>query len=266
MANRIDLTFRRLKQARQKALIGYVTAGFPTKASLSKLVPLLEKSGMDLLELGVPFSDPIADGPTIQRASQIALTNGVTLDWVLRSVKDLRRKGVQFPLILMSYCNPILALGVKTFFQKAASSGVDGLIIPDMIPEEAGPYARAARQTGVHLIFLVSPTTPAGRIAMIANRTRGFLYAVSVTGVTGARKSLSHDVPAFLKSVKTNCHKPLAVGFGLSTPDQVKSISRYADAVIVGSALIKAIERSKKSSFQGAARFARSLKGALYAT
>src|ERR1019366_1800384 len=174
--NRIDQTFIRLKKSGQKALIGYMTAGFPDKRSFQTLVPLLEKSGIDLLEVGVPFSDPIADGPTIQQSSQAALAHGTTLAWILSSISQLRRRGVQIPLILMSYCNPVHAMGIETFFRRARSAGVDGVILPDLIPEEADAYTRGARRQGIDLIFLVAPTTPKARIRMIAGRTSGFLY------------------------------------------------------------------------------------------
>ena len=266
MANRIDKTFARLKKARQKALIGYITAGFPAKASLQTLVPLLEKAGVDLLEIGVPFSDPIADGPTIQYSSQIGLANGASLAWILKSVHELRLRGIALPLILMSYCNPIYAMGIEAFFQKAKSAGVDGLIIPDMIPEEAKGYSRAAQKHGIQLIYLVAPTTPKSRIRTVANQTRGFLYAVSLTGVTGVNHAVPEELSSFLKSIKAVCKKPIAVGFGITTPEQARRISKQADGVIVGSALIKAIEKSKRSGFDGAARFIRSLKGALDAS
>src|ERR1035437_3760005 len=164
--NRIDQTFKSLKQVGQKALIGYVTAGFPTKASLRTLIPLLEKAALELLEIGVPFSDPIADGPTIQHSSQIALQNGVTLVWILQSVTQLRRQGVKLPIILMSYCNPIHAMGIDKFFKQAQASGVDGLIIPDIILEEGEPYAQSAAKHGIDLVYLVAPTTPRARIRM----------------------------------------------------------------------------------------------------
>jgi tryptophan synthase alpha chain len=266
MLNRIDRTFSQLKRARRKALIGYITAGFPNKASFPKLVPLLEKAGLDLMEIGVPFSDPIADGPTIQHSSQMALANGVTLEWILNSVKALRERGIRLPLILMSYCNPIYSMGIETFFRKAKSAGVDGLIIPDMIPEEAEAYARSSQKYGIHVIYLAAPTTPPNRIRTIARKTRGFLYAVSLTGVTGVRKAVPEDVERFLKSVRSACRKPIAVGFGFTTPHQVRSILPYADGVIIGSALIREIEKSKRSGFQGAVRFVRSLKGAFHAS
>jgi tryptophan synthase alpha chain len=261
--NRIEQTFQRLKRKKRKALIGYITAGFPTKLSFRKLVPFLEQSGLDLLEVGVPFSDPIADGPTIQHASQVALANGVTLDWVLRSVRDIRARSAALPIIFMSYCNPIHAMGIDRFFKTARHSGVDGLIIPDLIPEESGPYAQAARREGIALIFLVAPTTPKRRIRMIAQKTRGFLYAVSITGVTGVQKAVPTHVSRFLKTVRSASSQPVAVGFGLTTPPQVHAVSRDADGVIVGSALIRALEKSNGSSFRAAGRFVQSLARAL---
>ncbi len=263
MANRIDQTFSRLKKARRKALIGYITAGFPTKVSLKALVPLLERSGVDILEIGVPFSDPIADGPTIQYSSQMALRNGVTLAWILQSVKAMRQAGVELPLILMSYSNPIYAMGIDRFFQSARVAGVDGLIIPDLIPEEAEPFSRPAKKNGVYLIYLVAPTTPKARIRMIAQKTSGFLYAVSLTGVTGVSKVVPSDVAAFLKLIKTACRKHVAVGFGITTPHQAQEVARYADGVIVGSALIREIEKSKRTSFKSTAQFITSLRRAL---
>jgi tryptophan synthase alpha chain len=261
--NRIDSTFRQLKQAKRKALIGYITAGFPKKASFRTLVPLLERSGLDLLEVGIPFSDPIADGPTIQHASQVALANGVTLDWVLRSVRDLRKHGVRLPIIFMSYCNPIHAMGIDHFFKEARRAGVDGLIIPDLIPEESERYSRAAKREGIFLIFLVAPTTPKDRIRVIARKTHGFLYVVSMTGVTGAQKAVPLQVSAFLKTVRSLSARPVAVGFGLTGPAQVYAVSHYADGVIVGSALIREIQKSKGSSFSSAGQFVGTLARAL---
>jgi len=266
MPNRIDHLFSELKKRKKKALIGYLTAGFPTKPGFRKLVPLLEQNGVDILEIGVPFSDPIADGPTIQYASEVALKNGGTLDWILYSVKTLRHEGVRLPLVLMSYCNPVHAMGIDRFFRRAKSAGVDGVIIPDLVPEEGGPYARAAKRNGIDLIYLAAPTTPQARIRMIAKQTHGFLYAVSLTGVTGVRSAVPKEVASFLKSIKAVSRKPVAVGFGLTTPHQVRDISRQADGVIVGSALIRAVEASKGPRFEKAARFVRSLKGALHAS
>jgi tryptophan synthase alpha chain len=266
MPNRIDHLFAKLRKRKEKALIGYLTAGFPSKSSFRRLVPLLEQNGVDILEIGVPFSDPIADGPTIQYASEIALKNGVTLDWILNSVKALRQEGVRLPIIFMSYCNPIHAMGSDRFFQKAQYAGVDGVIVPDLVPEEGGPYAHAARRYGLDLIYLVAPTTPKARIRAIAKQTHGFLYAVSLTGVTGVQKAVPREVSLFLRSIKTVCKKPVAVGFGLTTPQHVRAVSPHADGVIVGSALIRAVEKSKGPRYEGVARFIRSLKGALHAS
>lgn len=259
--NRIDKKFKDLKSQGRKALIGYVTAGFPEKGSLRKLVPLLEHAGLNLLEVGVPFSDPIADGPTIQRSSQAALARGVTLSWILDEVKAIRRSS-SLPIILMSYCNPVYSMGVETFFRRARACGVDGLIVPDLIPEESSLFSPAVRY-GIHLIYLVAPTSPARRIAQVARATRGFLYAVSLTGVTGARNALSAGLPAFLKRVKAASRTPVAVGFGLSTPAQVREASALADGVIVGSALIRKIEESRSHGFAGAARYIQSLRNAI---
>ncbi len=263
MANRITQTFQSLKRQRRKALIGYVTAGHPTRASLASLVPLLEKSGVDILEIGVPFSDPMADGPTIQQSSQIGLANGATLSWILKSIAALRKNGVRLPLVLMSYCNPIYSMGLEAFFRAGKAAGVDGLIIPDLIPEESKPYATSARRHGIDLIFLAAPTTPERRIRMIAGKTSGFLYAVSLTGVTGVRSALPMDAVQFLRTVKSISRKPVAVGFGLSTPQQVRKIALYADGVIVGSALVRHVEQSSQHHFKGAVRFVQSLRRAL---
>lgn len=262
MANKIDSLFLKLKREKRTALIGYITAGHPTKPSLKTLVPLLEKAGVDILEIGIPFSDPIADGPTIQQSSQIALENGATLPWIFQTVRALKSR-VEIPLVFMTYCNPIYAMGVRRFFGVAREAGVSGVIIPDLIIEEAEEFTREAKRSGVHLIFLVAPTTPVSRIREIADATRGFLYAVSVTGVTGSRQSLPIDAGSFLEKVRQLSKRPVAVGFGLSTPKQVREMARYADGVIVGSALIRKVEKSKNTAFKGAGKFIRSLRAAL---
>jgi tryptophan synthase alpha chain len=260
--NRIDATFARLRSERRKALIGYVTAGYPTKDSFAAAIPRLVEAGLDILEVGIPFSDPIADGPTIQAASFGALKNGVTLTWILEQVTALRAL-VHAPIVFMSYSNPILAMGAKKFFQAAKAAGVDGLIVPDLIPEESGLFDEAANKAGVLLIYLIAPTSSKERIHQVAARSRGFLYAVSVTGVTGARTALPAGLPAFLKTARLASARPVAVGFGLSTPEQVKEASVHADGVIVGSALIKEMEGSQNNNFQGAVNFIRSLREAL---
>jgi tryptophan synthase alpha chain len=233
MMNRIDATFVRLKRSGKKALIGYVTAGFPKKSGFVSLVQHLNTSGLDVLEIGVPFSDPVADGAVIQQSSQIALANGVTLDWILRTVALLRRT-TQLPIVLMSYTNPILAMGLEKFFARAHHSGVDGLIIPDVTPEEGKPFEDAAGKHHLQIIYLAAPTTPPRRLKRIARSTRGFLYAVSLTGVTGERRGLAPGLTDFLRSIRRYTKKPVAVGFGISSPEQVRRLRHSADGIIVG--------------------------------
>jgi len=257
--NRIDLAFKQLKNRREKALIGYVTAGYPTVNKFERLLPLLENAGLDLLEIGIPFSDPIADGPTIQKASQTALENGVTMAWTLAATRRLRAK-MTIPFIYMTYCNPIYAMGVERFFKAAKASGVDGVIVPDLIPEEAALYRKAAEKNNIHLIYLASPTTPADRLKTIGQATRGFLYVVSLTGVTGARRQLPKNLSAFVGRARNASKAPVAVGFGISTPEQAREASRQSDGIIVGSALIKAIDESADSAFKKACTFVTALK------
>ncbi len=256
--NRIDQTFARLKRSHRKALIGYLTAGFPSKAIFINAVTRLEKAGLDFLEVGIPFSDPVADGPTIQLSSQKALQNGVTLSWTLKTVKTLRKK-VQIPILFMSYTNPLLMMGLDRFFAAAKAAGVDGVIIPDLIPEEGAPFEAPAKRHGLAIVYLAAPTSPRDRLSKIAQATKGFLYAVSFTGVTGARKALPADVAKFLSHIRTLTSKPLAVGFGISSPEQVRSMRKQADGIIVGSALINHLEKSLGNAEQ----FVASLQKAL---
>jgi tryptophan synthase alpha chain len=264
--NAIDTRFAELKKTGRKALIGYVTAGLPTKAGFPGVVAAMQKAGVDLLEIGVPFSDPVADGPTIQRASQKALKNGVTLDWILRTVKAL--KGIRMPIVLMTYANPIMSAGLNAFFARARQSGVSGVIVPDLIPEEGKPFEQAAEQNGIALIYLAAPTTSPDRIRRIARATRGFLYAVSLTGITGARRALSSGVPAFVARLRKVTSKPIALGFGISTPDQVRAVRRHVDGVIVGSALVDQLDASvsKAQSFVASLQKALNPKGANHAS
>lgn len=263
MKNRIDQIFERLKKTGRKALIGYITAGFPERDDLPSLVRDLSASGLDILELGIPFSDPIADGPTIQKSSQKALENGTTLRWVFDQVRQLRSNGLQTPIVFMSYANPIYAMGVDAFFARAQDYGVDGLIIPDSIPEESELFRAAAEKHNVHLIFLVAPTTPPARLLQVGRSTQGFLYAVSLTGVTGVRQALPHDLGTFLTKVRKSTKVPIAVGFGISTPDQVRQVAPWVDGVIIGSALISEIEKSRHDHFSGAKSFVHNLAHAL---
>jgi tryptophan synthase alpha chain len=242
--NRIDRTFSDLKAGRRKALIAYMTAGFPTAAKADAAFRDLERGGADVIEIGVPFSDPIADGPTIQFASQKALETGLSLRDILAWVSRLRRRS-QTPVVLMSYMNPILRLGFGPFAKAAAKAGVDGLIVPDSIPEETDGLRRALETEGLDLIHLVAPTTPPARRRMVASRSRGFLYAVSLTGVTGARKSVPAGALRFLDAARKDSPVPVAVGFGISGPDQVRALRKHADGVIVGSAIINHLKEGR---------------------
>ncbi|NWF91651.1 MAG: tryptophan synthase subunit alpha [Syntrophaceae bacterium] len=243
--SRIDHTFARLKERGQSALIPFIMAGDPDLKTTEVLVSRIAEAGADMIELGVPFSDPIADGPTIQSASERALQNGVNLKEVLSLTERL--KGIDTPLILMTYFNPVFRYGLKDFAEACQRSGVDGVIIPDLVPEEAGPWVQAARRRDLDTIFLIAPTSPPDRIGVISRCSRGFIYYVSVTGVTGARERLPEGLEIALGRIRDQSRKPVAVGFGISTPEQARSVGRLADGVIVGSAIVKMIEENLRS-------------------
>lgn len=240
--NRIDQCFARLREARRGAFIAYVTAGDPNLSATEAAVKELEACGADLIELGVPFSDPQADGPTIQAASQRALDNGVTLAKIFASAARIRRTS-QIPLVLMTYYNPVFYYGEQRFIAACRDAGIDGLIIPDLPPEEGRSLIKLARTAGVATIFFASPTTRPERMPKIAAASRGFIYFVSVTGVTGARTEWPSNIAAQIKALKQLTDLPVCVGFGVSRPDQVKAFAKYADGVIVGSAIVKEIEK-----------------------
>ena len=241
---RIDRVFKRLKARGEGALIPFITAGDPDLATTRALALEMAARGADLLELGIPFSDPLADGPIIQAASNRALRMGVHLKEVLQVAGALRRE-TEIPLILMGYYNPILQYGLERTVQEAAALGVDGFIIPDLPPEEAGPWRLAAARAGVAAIFLASPTSGDERIQRIGRLTRGFLYYVSVTGITGARRELPPELIAALRKVRSLVKCPLAVGFGISSPEQVARLAPYVDGVVVGSAIVQRVARLK---------------------
>lgn len=221
----------------------YLTVGFPARASTLELVPALEAAGADLFELGMPFSDPLADGATVQRATQRALQNGVNLEFCLATVAGLRERGVAAPLLLMGYYNPLLRFGVERACVALAAAGGDGWIIPDLPPEEATELHQQARAHNLDLIMFVAPTTPDERIAQIVKLASGFIYCVSLTGVTGARRELASDLTTFLDRVRRFTDLPLVVGFGISSPAHVAQVAAMADGAIVGSALISELER-----------------------
>jgi len=228
-------------QPAHTALIPYVTVGYPSIEATLKVVPLLAGSGCDIVELGIPFSDPLADGATIQKASFRALQNGVTPELCLEAAKELSQK-VDIPLVFMTYFNPVFSYGLEEFCGACASSGIDGLIIPDLPPEEGSELEAITQRQDIDLIYLLAPTTTEERIRLVAERSRGFIYLVSVTGVTGVRDNLPPGLEAFVARVRKTATQPLCVGFGISTPEQARRVARIADGVIVGSRIIQLME------------------------
>jgi len=228
-------------QPGHKALIPYVTVGYPSIESTLEVVPLLADCGCDIVELGIPFSDPLADGVTIQKASFRALHNGITPQICIEVAGQLTQK-VDIPLVFMTYFNPVFSYGLEEFCSDCAKSGIDGLIIPDLPPEEGLELEAITQGQGLDLIYLLAPTSTEGRIRLVAERSRGFIYLVSVTGVTGTRDSLSAELETFVAKVRPAATQPLSVGFGISTPEQAKRVARIADGVIVGSRLVQLME------------------------
>lgn len=237
-------TFAAARAAGRAALMPYFTLGYPDAETSVGVIEAAARSGADMIELGIPFSDPLADGPTIQHSAQVALEGGMTPGRCLALVSELRDRGVEQPLLLMGYFNPILAYGIRRFVMAAASAGADGFIVPDLPPEEALELEAACRDTGLALVYLLAPTSTPERIAQVAGQSSGFLYLVSLTGVTGARQALPADLEAFIRRVRRETNLPVAVGFGISTPEQARLVGSLADGVIVGSALIDAVDRS----------------------
>ena len=229
------------KQKNHKALIAYVTVGYPNIEATLKVVPLLAESGCDIVELGIPFSDPMADGATIQRASFKALENGVTTSLCLDIAKKLSKK-TSIPLVFMTYFNPIYQYGLEKFCHDCVASGIDGLIVPELPPEEGDELGNLAGKSGVDLIYFLAPTSVEERIKLVANKARGFIYLVSIAGVTGARNELPPDLGKFISRVKQLAKQPVCVGFGISTPEQAARIAQTADGVIIGSKLIQLLE------------------------
>ncbi len=263
--NRIAATFHRLRQRDDTALIAYLMAGDPSLADTETLIMAVERAGADLIEIGVPFSDPIADGPIIQRAAERALRAGASLPGIVRMIKALRSK-THVPLILMTYYNTVMAMGERRFCHDAVDAGVDGVVVPDMPAEEADVLQKAADDAGGPvLIFLLAPTSTPARTTEVITRTHGFIYYVSMTGITGAKL---RDVDAIQRNVQMlqrKARKPVAVGFGIATPDEARQIAAFADGVIVGSALVRTIEEHRDSPdcIQAVGEFTGGLKAAL---
>ncbi len=244
--NRIEATFKSLKAQNKKAFIPYIMAGDPSLKKAPDVVLMLERCGADIVELGVPFTDPLADGPTIQRAAERALKAGITLRKVIGLVRELRRL-TQIPIVLMTYYNPVFKYGEDRFVMDAVSSGVDGVIIPDLPPDEAGGIIRLSRNVGLSTIFLLAPTSNADRIKRVAKASRGFIYYVSITGITGARLLIDESTKESIKAIRDVTDRPVAIGFGIATPEEAQVVSAIADGVIVGSAIVRRLYESPES-------------------
>ena len=242
---RIDDTFAALKSQNKKAFVTYIMAGDPDVGRALAVMQGLPGAGVDIIELGVPFTDPMADGPTIQLAGQRALEGGMTLDKTLKMVQDFRTMDQKTPIVLMGYYNPIFSRGVDVFLTQAKAAGIDGLIIVDLPPEEDAELCLPAQAAGLNFIRLATPTTDAKRLPTVLQNTSGFVYYVSVTGITGAAAAVATDVAPEVARIKASTDLPVIVGFGISTPDQARAIAGVADGCVVGSAIVKEISTGK---------------------
>jgi len=260
--NGLQAAFRDARRSGRPALVAYVTAGDPTLKFTEALVLKLAEAGADVIELGVPFSDPIADGPVIQRASERALRRGTSLRDVIRLAQRIRRKSA-VPLVLFSYYNPVLQLGVERFAAQAAAAGVDAALITDLTPEEAGGYVKTMRRAQLDTVFLAAPTSTPARLRTIGRLSRGFVYVISRRGTTGARQDVPAEVKALVRRVRRASRLPVAVGFGISRREHVEALRGIADGVVVGSALVECCERARhgRQALEAAARLVRELKG-----
>ncbi|RKO66846.1 tryptophan synthase subunit alpha [Desulfofundulus salinus] len=242
--NRITQRFSALAQEGKKGLITYITAGDPDLDTTARLVETMIEAGADLVEVGIPFSDPVADGPVIQQASARALANGVRVKDIIRMCAGIRQKSTGVPLILMTYYNPVFQYGLENFARDAARAGVDGLIVPDLPFEESEELLGHTDRYGLALIPLVAPTTTEKRLAAMAPAVRGFVYCVSVTGVTGAREEIHTDLAKFMQKVRRHIQLPCAIGFGIAGPAQAAAVAPYCDAMVVGSAIVDLVARA----------------------
>lgn len=259
--NRIDKRFKELQKQGKKALITYICAGDPTLEITYKLVLEMEKNGADIIELGIPFSDPIADGPTIQRAALRSLRNSTSLADIIGLVRQIRKKS-QIPILLMTYFNPVYQYGLERLARDAAGAGIDGFIIPDLLPESGREVTRIFKKHDLDPVYLASPLTTGKRLALIGKESRGFVYYVSVTGITGTRTSLPQDIAKHAQLIKRYISQPLAVGFGVSNASQVKNLSTWFDGIIVGSAIVNIIEKNigNKNLVAKVGRFVKGLR------
>jgi len=262
--NRITNKFNELKEKGRIALVTYITAGDPSLELSEEIVLKLEESGADIIELGIPFSDPMADGPAIQLASERALKSGTTLKGVLETVRRIRKVS-QVPIILFGYFNPFFHYGLKEFSEDAAEAGADGILVVDLPPEEDAEFKVHTDKAGLDLVFLLAPTSTTERVELVASHASGFIYLVSVTGVTGVRPEMNYSLDALADQIKSTSGLPVGVGFGVSSVEQVEKIAEYADAVIVGSAIVKIIEQhgsNKDSLLEELSTFVNGLSGA----
>ncbi|HZD59050.1 MAG TPA: tryptophan synthase subunit alpha [Anaerolineae bacterium] len=260
--SRIDAAFDRLREEKRSALMPYLMAGYPDIETSLELLVAVAGAGADLIEFGIPYSDPLADGPTIQAAAEAALQNKVNTDTAFDLASRAREK-TEIPIILMTYYNTIYRYGLDKFARRAAECGVDGVISPDLPPEEADPWRQEATKYGVATVMLATPTSTDERLEKVASASQGFVYCVSLTGVTGARANLPSNLTDFINRVRKCTKKPLAVGFGISLPEQAKQVSRAADGVIIGSALVNLIGQSGDRSIEAAAAYISDIRVAM---
>lgn len=254
MENRLLKCTENYRREEKKFFCAFLTLGYPSLAATSRLIRVFEKSGVDIIELGFPFSDPLADGPTIQFSSEQALKNKISVEDAFSTVSRLRKEGVLLPILFFSYFNPILHYGTRKFVQHAARAGFDGVVIPDLPPDEEKEFSAELKKNAMCPVYLIAPTTSEEREKMIARQSQGFIYYVSLRGVTGARSTLSTDIQAHIRRIKKNTEKPVLVGFGVSSPEQAARLSGFSDGVIVGSAIIEKI-RSADGRTEGAEKF-----------
>ncbi len=262
MKNRLILKTRQASKQKTKLFCAFLTLGYPNLKATERLIEAFEKDGVDILELGFPFSDPLADGPTIQYSSERALEQGVTIEDAFRLVQKLRKKGSRIPILFFTYLNPVFHYGIKRFVHQPKPAGIDGQRGPDTPPEEDQDMTKACRRAGLARVFLVAPTTVKSRAARIARISEGFIYYVSLRGVTGARKSLASDIRRNLQSLERVAHKPVLIGFGVSSPEQGRQLAAMSEGVIVGSAIVEKL-RKGKGSIAPAVKFVRQMVLAL---
>jgi tryptophan synthase alpha chain len=255
----IAAMFAAARLQHRAAFLPYFPVGYPTYAESLDIIEAVANTGVDGFEIGMPFSDPLADGPIIQAATQVALENGTTVQRCLDAVRELHGRGVRQPMLMMGYLNPILAYGPDKFVQDAKAAGADGLIVPDLPPEEADVLEAACAENGLALVFFLAPTSRSERITLVSARTSGFIYMVSVTGVTGARADLPPDLTDFIARVRAQTDKPLVVGFGIGQPEQARAMNGLTDGFIVGSALVRAGGSGVEAARELASRLRRAL-------